>query len=45
MKQLYKALLALEKPVRVTKSLIGKRLGVLFNIEKYLQQLPKTKTS
>lgn len=41
-KQLYKELLALERTVRVTKSLIGKRLGVLSNLEKRLHKLPKT---
>ncbi|HHM2830761.1 TPA: TnsD family transposase [Staphylococcus aureus] len=42
-KQLYKELLALEKIVRITKSLIGKRLGILSNLEKHLHKLPKTK--
>lgn len=41
--QLYKALLGLEKPVRITNSLIGKRLGILSNLEKHLHKLPKTK--
>lgn len=42
-KLLYEELMVLEKPVRITKSLIGKRLGMLSNLEKYLHKLPKTK--
>lgn len=41
-KKLYKELLQLEKPVRVTRSLIGKRLGILANLEHHLEKLPKT---
>lgn len=41
-KKLYKELLKLEKPVRITKSLIGKRLGILANLERHLDKLPKT---
>ncbi|WP_404457143.1 TnsD family transposase [Oceanobacillus kapialis] len=42
-KQLHNELMALEKPVRITNSLIGKRLGILSNLEKHLNKLPKTK--
>lgn len=42
-KQLYNELIVLEKPVRITNTLIGKRLGILSNIEKHLTKLPKTK--
>ncbi|MBP3971404.1 TnsD family transposase [Bacillus sp. WL1] len=40
---LYHELLLLEKSVRITKSLIGKRLGILSNLERHLGKLPKTK--
>lgn len=36
-------ILLLEKPVRITQSLIGKRLGILANLEKHLVKLPRTK--
>ncbi|MDQ6160952.1 TnsD family Tn7-like transposition protein, partial [Staphylococcus epidermidis] len=42
-KQLHNELMALKKPVRITNSLIGKRLGILSNLEKHLSKLPKTK--
>ncbi|WP_242282364.1 TnsD family transposase [Bacillus cereus group sp. BfR-BA-01346] len=42
MKELYKELIALDKPVRITTSLIGKRLGILSNLEKHLGKLPQT---
>jgi hypothetical protein len=42
-KKLYKELLKLEKTVRITMSLIGKWLGILANIERHLDKLPKTK--
>ncbi len=32
----------MEKPVRITNSLIGKQLGILSNLEKHLNKLPKT---
>ncbi|MGC4378316.1 TnsD family transposase [Fictibacillus sp. Mic-4] len=41
-KKLYKELLELEKPVRITKSLIGNKLGILANLERHLDKLPKT---
>ena len=41
-KRIYKDLLELEKPVRITLSLIGRRLGILANLERYLDKLPKT---
>ncbi|MEC0665821.1 TnsD family transposase [Priestia flexa] len=41
-KQLYKELIELEKPVRITISIIGKRLGILSNLEKHLDKLPQT---
>lgn len=42
-KKLYKELMELEKPVRITKSLLGKRLGILANLERHLDKLPNTK--
>lgn len=42
-KRLYIELLELEKPVRITFSLIGRRLGILANLERHLDKLPKTK--
>jgi len=42
-KKLYKELIALDKPVRITISIVGKRLGILSNLEKYLDKLPRTK--
>ncbi|MED1679105.1 TnsD family transposase [Bacillus subtilis] len=41
-KRIYKDLLELEKPVRITLSLIGRRLGILVNLELHLDKLPKT---
>lgn len=40
---LYKELIELDKPVRITISNIGKRLGILSNLEKHLDKLPQTK--
>ncbi|WP_170006016.1 TnsD family Tn7-like transposition protein [Bacillus fonticola] len=42
-KKLYKELIELDKPVRITISIIGKRLGILSNLEKHLDKLPRTK--
>ncbi|HDX9578516.1 TPA: TnsD family transposase [Bacillus pseudomycoides] len=42
-KTLYKNLLAKEKPIRITVSVIGKRLGILANLERHLDKLSKTK--
>lgn len=42
-KKLYKELIELDKPVRITISIIGKRLGKLSNLEKHLDKLPRTK--
>lgn len=42
-KKQYRELLKLEKPIRITMSLIGKRLGILANLERHLDMLPKTK--
>lgn len=42
-KELYKELIMLNKPVRVTISIVGKRLGILSNLEKHLHKLPQTK--
>ncbi|MBR9675107.1 transposase [Bacillus cereus] len=42
MKELYKELIASDKPVRITTSLIGKRLGILSNLEKHRDKLPQT---
>ncbi|MFT9849994.1 TnsD family Tn7-like transposition protein [Aneurinibacillus sp. REN35] len=41
-KLLYEELLKLEKPVRITRSLIGKRLNILTTIEKRITKLPRT---
>lgn len=42
-KRLYKELLELEKPIRITLSFIGRRLGILANLERHIDKLPKTK--
>lgn len=42
-KMLYQQLLREEKPIRITASKIGKRLGILANLERKLDKLPKTK--
>lgn len=42
-KKLYKELMTLDKPVRITVSMVGKRLGILSNLEKHPDKLPKTK--
>ncbi|MEX3748290.1 MULTISPECIES: TnsD family Tn7-like transposition protein [Lysinibacillus] len=42
-KVLYQQLLQEEKPVRITILRIGKRLGILANLERHLDKLPKTK--
>lgn len=42
-KLLHQQLLQQEKPVRITISTIGKRLGILANIERHLEKLPRTK--
>lgn len=44
MKALHKELISLEKPVRITKSLIGKRLGIVANLENHLDKLSLTAT-
>ncbi|WP_349293965.1 TnsD family Tn7-like transposition protein [Bacillus amyloliquefaciens] len=41
--KLYQELIELDKPVRITISIIGKRLGILSNLEKHLDKLPQTK--
>ncbi|WP_264196172.1 TnsD family Tn7-like transposition protein [Metabacillus niabensis] len=41
-KRLYKELLKLEKSVRITLSLIGRQFGILANLERHLDKLPKT---
>ncbi|MCR8855662.1 TnsD family transposase [Lysinibacillus fusiformis] len=41
-KRLNKELLDLKKPIRITKSLIGRRLGILANLERHLDKLPRT---
>lgn len=43
MKKLYKELIVLDKPIRITISIVGKRLGILSNLEKHLNKLPQTK--
>lgn len=42
-KELHQQLLTMEKPVRITNSLIGKRLGITANLERNLAKLPNTK--
>lgn len=42
-KMLYKELLAKERPIRITVSAIGKRLGILANLERHLDKLSQTK--
>jgi hypothetical protein len=42
-KHFHYEILILEKPVRITQSLIGKRLGILANLERHLVKLPRTK--
>nr|WP_071318437.1 TnsD family Tn7-like transposition protein [Anaerobacillus isosaccharinicus]MBA5583999.1 TniQ family protein [Anaerobacillus isosaccharinicus]QOY37584.1 TnsD family transposase [Anaerobacillus isosaccharinicus] len=44
MKALHNELISLEKPVRITKSLIGKRLGIVANLENHLDKLSLTAT-
>src|SRR5699024_10036119 len=41
-KRLYEELIMLDKPARITISVIGKRLGILSNLEKHLDKLPQT---
>lgn len=43
-KALHQELLTVEKPVRITNSLIWKRLGITANIEGYSAKLPSTTT-
>ncbi|MGE7307415.1 TnsD family transposase [Priestia megaterium] len=42
-KKLYKELIELDKHVRITISIIGRRLGILSNLEKHLDKLLQTK--
>ncbi|HGH0916052.1 TPA: TnsD family transposase [Bacillus cereus] len=42
-KMLYKELLAKERPIRITVSAIGKRLGILANLERHVDKLSQTK--
>lgn len=42
-KNLHQQLLIVEKPIRITTSLIGRRLGITANIERHLDKLPNTK--
>lgn len=42
-KMLYKELLVKERPIRITISAIGKRLGILTNLERHLDKLSQTK--
>ncbi|MEX3715838.1 TnsD family Tn7-like transposition protein [Cytobacillus horneckiae] len=41
-KRLYRQLLQEHKPIRITKSILGRRLGILANLERHLDKLPKT---
>lgn len=43
-KALHQELLTVEKPIRITNSLIWKRLGITANIEGYSAKLPSTTT-
>ncbi|MFA2811723.1 TnsD family transposase [Bacillus mycoides] len=42
-KTLYKQLLMKDKPIRITISALGNRLGILANLERHLDKLPRTK--
>ncbi|WP_240378024.1 TnsD family transposase [Bacillus piscicola] len=42
-KKMYEELMMIDKPVRITISIVGKRLGILSNLEKHLDKLPQTK--
>ena len=42
-KALNERLRASEKPIRITTSIMGKRLGILANLERHLEKLPITK--
>lgn len=41
-KRLYLNLIQEPKPIRITKSVLGRRLGILANLERHLDMLPKT---
>ncbi|WP_375199896.1 TnsD family transposase [Bacillus sp. RS11] len=41
-KKLYLKLIQEPKPIRITKSVLGRRLGILANLERHLDKLPKT---
>ena len=41
-KSLHNQLLKEEKPIRITQSIIGKRLNILANLEHHLDKLPRT---
>lgn len=41
-KRLYLKLIQEHKPIRITKSVLGRRLGILANLERHLDKLPKT---
>ncbi|OZI11274.1 transposase [Bacillaceae bacterium SAS-127] len=41
-KDLHLKLLSLEKPVHITKTLLGKKLNILANLERHLNKLPNT---
>lgn len=42
-KLLHNQLLKEEKPIRITQSIIGKRLDILANLERHLDKLPRTR--
>ena len=42
-KEFYEQLRASERPIRITTSILGKRVGILANLEKHLEKLPITK--
>ncbi|EON70940.1 TnsD family Tn7-like transposition protein [Lysinibacillus sphaericus] len=41
-KRLHQQLLQELKPIRITKSILGRRLGILANLERHLDKLPNT---
>lgn len=41
-KRVYQEFLQYEKPIRITQSIIGKRLGILANLDRNLNKLPQT---
>lgn len=42
-KNCYDELMRLDKPVRISKTIIGRKLGILANLEKQIEKLPRSK--